>query len=181
MIEKRGRKKQTLKNYAIHQELMNNFNINSQKESKNNIFETLSEYNIVFDDIRKIKETTKKEKTVLFGCSRSVSDEISKYATLFSSNIIKIKKIDIINFLLSKIFNAYNEAEIIEMIEKDLSFLNKIGEEKHISCYLEQSLLEKIFAIKIKLKKDGKNIAGFKIISFLLEIGKKKYLPNIKK
>lgn len=180
MIEKRGRKKQEVKNYAIHQELMNNFNFNSRNKKRNNIFETLSEYNIVFDDIRKIKETIKKEKTVLFGCSRNISDEISKYATLFSSDIIKIKKIDIVNFLLSKIFHSYNKAEIIEMIESNIESLDRIGEEKHISCYLEKSLLEKIFDIKSELKEEGKSIAGFKIISFLLEIGKKKYLPNIK-
>mgnify|MGYP000188389403 CR=1 FL=1 len=180
MEERRGRKKKELQNHLIHRDLMNNFNFNLQKDKQHNIFEVLSNYDIVFDDIKRIKEQTRREKTVSFSCSRKVRQELIKYADLFSSNMLTIKKIDIINYLLNKMFDLYEDEEIIELIENNDLALKKIEEDNRISCYMEKSLLDKVLSIKLKLRAKKKYVAGFRIISFLLETGKKKFLPDIK-
>lgn len=182
-MERRGRKKQELKNHAIHRELMDNFNFNSkrEREKEHNIFEVLSEYDIVFDDIKKIKLQTKRQQTTLFSCSKNIREELSRYADLFSSKILTVKKIDIINYILGKIFDSYSEEELIEMVENSEQVLNSIGEEEKVSCYLEKSLLDKVFSVKRRLREKKQKVPGFKIISLFLEVGKNEYLPKLKK
>ncbi len=175
------RSKKSEEKIKMHKELLTVFNF-VEKDSDTNIFKKMSEYNVVYDDLKNIKFVLKREQTKFFTYAISIDNMLGKYAKDFNADLIKIKKIDLINYILYKLFYEYTQEELVDLLRNHLDRIEELGGEIYKSCSLEREIYNKIVALKKAVKQSAKFsgviLSAHKIMSFLLEYGAKKYLPK---
>lgn len=179
----RGRKKKLVtKNQALHQELLERLNFtNNFGGDKSKI--SVSSYDVSYDDLknmkRKIDDYTQAK---MLRYKASLSDKLYTFINDVNNKLININKLDLINYFLTKTFDEYTISDMVEQVKAVGDSIKMDKNEPTLIVKIDGEYHQNINEIKkfLQLTKNTNNPSSMEILSFIIEEGIKKYLPNKK-